>query len=90
MRMQMAWKTCEATAGGIVTRDYAVTETGVVERASDASQPHGEQLSYRWASYAASPSLDAWADEWADSDGPRDLPPDGIEWRDVSPAEMAS
>lgn len=85
----LAWRPCAVTAGGIVTRDYAVTETGVVERASDTSLPHGEQTSYRWATFTANPSLDAWTDEWADSDGPRDVPPSDIKWSDVDEARVA-
>ena len=85
--MNFTWKRSTISSGSIVLVDYAATPNGVVERQMDQSLPIGEQTSYRWASYAASPSLDAWTDQWADGPGPDDEAPGDVDWRDVSEAQ---
>ena len=86
--MNFTWKRSTISSGSIVLVDYAATPDGVVERRMDQSLPAGEQTSYRWASYATSPSLDAWTEQWADGPGPSDEAPGDTEWRDVSEAAL--
>lgn len=86
--MRLPWKQSSVSAGSIVLVQYAATADGVIERRIDQSLPTGEQTSYRWASYAAAPSLDAWSDGWVDGPGPSDEPPSDIDWHDVSEAQV--
>ena len=85
--MSLTWKRSTLSSGSIVLVDYAATPNGVIERQMDQSLPIGKQTSYRWASYASSPSLDAWTDQWADGPGPSDEAPGDVDWRVVSEAQ---